>query len=102
MAKPTIDSMIGIAATLRRTMNDERRTTEDNSITRSPVHPLTRSLSEVPIQERPDRRVADQPVRQLDDPVPLVVEAQVLDHPAALLDRGHDLLGLADRHARVV
>ena len=58
--------------------------------------------SGVLVQEACDRRVTDQPVGELDDAMSFVLEAQVVYDARAPLDRGDDLLGLADRYARVV
>lgn len=59
-------------------------------------------LHQVLIHKVHDRRIGDQLVLELDDAVPLVVEHQKADGGTPRLERLHQLLGLAQRHARVV
>ena len=54
------------------------------------------------LQERRNTRIAVEAVRQAGDAMAFVLVAQVLDRRVAGAQRLHDLLGLADRHARVV
>src|SRR4051794_34423268 len=57
---------------------------------------------EIAIEEGGGRLGAVDPVRQPDEAVPLIFVADVLDRPTQRLQRLDDLLGFADRHARVV
>src|SRR5512140_711800 len=57
---------------------------------------------QVLVEEEADPRVGGDPVREPDQPVPLVLEPQVLDDATSPPDPLDDLLGLADWHPRVV
>src|SRR3978361_264288 len=58
--------------------------------------------AEVPFEEARDLGVAVEPVREPGDAVSLILVAKIGDLAPALAQRLHHLLGLADRHPRVV
>ncbi len=59
-------------------------------------------LFEMCIQKTHDRWIRHQAIDAFDQPVALIFEAQIFDGHLALAQGGHDLLGLANRHAGIV
>src|SRR3978361_1952454 len=90
------------ASSSASTRTGARRQTRPPMRVRAPARSGPSAKAEVPLEEARDLRVAVEPVAQPGDAVSFILVAKIGDLAPALAQRLHHLLGLADRHPRVV